>query len=102
VEIDIQEGTMTEAEARTKRCPILRIITIDRPEEVTFTRFPNCIASDCMMWRLSYAESDDGFCGLGGGTGAVFGQPPLTTSPITPPLPPSSPQVNPLRPSRRQ
>jgi hypothetical protein len=104
---------VNEIEARTKRCPILKVITIDRPEDVTISRFPHCIASDCMMWRVSYEVSDDGFCGLAGGTGAaVMGHPPLAAGP--PPLPPvpslppppvvsppSPPQVNPLRPGRR-
>jgi hypothetical protein len=107
---------VNEAEARTKRCPILRVVAISFAE-ITADRFPHCIASECMMWRLSYPERDDGFCGLAGGTGnASFGYPPGTTIPSPPPLPPSvspspppssppsptpsPPQVNPLR-SRR-
>lgn len=66
---------MTEAEARSKRCPIISIVNQQQGEELTANRLTCCIASDCMMWRLSYTEGDDGFCGLAG-AGGPYGYPP--------------------------
>jgi hypothetical protein len=93
---------MNETEARTKRCPILRLIPLAANQEITVNQFPRCVASDCMMWRVSYVESDDGFCGLAGGTGsASMGYPPdsLPPSSLPPPAtsPPLPPQTTPSR-----
>jgi hypothetical protein len=93
---------MHKADALTKRCPILRVITLNQTEEITRNHFPHCIGSDCMMWRVSYSSSDEGFCGLAGGTGDVpTGYPLMNTSvsPSPPPLPPLSPQSPPSPPS---
>ena len=67
---------MTENEARTKWCPMVRVIMTHRDEiwqnrsmtnrvEFIDKGFVNvcCIASDCMMWRI---DGTDGYCGLGG------------------------------------
>jgi hypothetical protein len=70
-----RKNEMTEAEARTKCCPIISIINQQRSEEFTVSRLPRCIASECMMWRLSYTRGDDGFCGLAG-AGGPYGYPP--------------------------
>ena len=67
---------MTEAEARTKRCPIIGAIVANPQAELSL-RMPFCIASNCMMWRLSYEPNDDGFCGLAG-AGGPYGYPQVT------------------------
>lgn len=75
---------MTEQEARTKWCPMVRITWYPTPApETSISGWnrdemnTNCMASDCMMWRwhLRGAMVDDkydenypleGHCGLGG------------------------------------
>jgi hypothetical protein len=66
---------MTEAQAKTKRCPVMAAINIPQGEEFSPHRVPYCIASECMMWRTSYATGDDGFCGMAG-AGGPYGYPP--------------------------
>lgn len=70
---------MTEAEAREKWCPMVRL-TADQDEwKNNRGDFPgkersfNCIASDCAMWRWvttldsgTVINTDKGYCGLGG------------------------------------
>ena len=59
---------MTEAEAKTKWCPMVRyddqMANRDEPHHSN----ANCIASACMMWRWrgSEPECDQGYCGLAG------------------------------------
>ena len=78
---------MTEEEAKTKWCPIVRIahenVVANRTDgygsnDVYKTQC--CIASECMMWRWgkiphcfvngvereNYPSSEKGYCGLGG------------------------------------
>jgi len=61
---------MTEDEARTKWCPMSRIIFDDEEGGVANLNrngtdtFGLCIASGCMMWRLVSIGSDLGYCGL--------------------------------------
>lgn len=71
---------MTEEEAKTKWCPMVRttwgnvcFAPTDQPPapgrayDFELVRKPEgalCIASDCMMWRA--IEPDYGFCGLAG------------------------------------
>lgn len=63
---------MTEAQAKTKVCPILTPRSpVDSP--------PLCVASACMMWRIAYTKGDDGFCGLAG-AGGPYGYPPPATN----------------------
>ena len=71
---------MTEDEARQKWCPFVREVICGQSERLgSYNRFEgtqagcNCIASDCMAWRLAeYELKDDGheeahgFCGLAG------------------------------------
>jgi len=67
---------MTETEAKTKWCPMVRLpAKIDDPEPGV-NRFGSCIGSACMMWRLEKTlpfETRDtpsslyeGYCGLAG------------------------------------
>ena len=74
---------MTEQEAKTKWCPMVRH-TKDQEGNFYTTNgrnssgFETCIASDCMMWRyktngqMGYDRNPDdtcltsGYCGLGG------------------------------------
>lgn len=61
---------LTEAEAKTKWCPMVRLgysefsnwnrIYQGKKIESSTT----CIASECMMWRL--LDNHKGFCGLAG------------------------------------
>ena len=90
---------MTEDEARTKLCHVsIRTLSLlpdeRRPPEGGSPghRGPvhgaNCIASDCMAWRLSHTVGDDGFCGLAGGTDKPsYGYPPGSAAPPTEPTP---------------
>lgn len=67
---------MTEDEAKTKWCPMVRITATKGYEDVDNRGQAlgdyQCIASDCMMWRLITGESglpidgERGYCGLGG------------------------------------
>lgn len=68
---------MTEAEAKTKWCPMVRPMGMYEDENAGQNRGQKgqlvegsfCIASDCMMWRESKNQKDfpgDGYCGLGG------------------------------------
>jgi len=66
---------MTEQEAKTKWCPMVRHVTTNGCNS---SGFETCIASDCMMWRyktngqMGYDRNPDdiclasGYCGLGG------------------------------------
>lgn len=70
---------MTEAEAKTKWCPMVRAgksenYSSERMHQVLL-RETNCIGSACMMWRWEYADggkhpcdksTTDGYCGLAG------------------------------------
>jgi hypothetical protein len=65
----------TEAEAKEKWCPHIRITggwhnegsMTNRCDTPTMT---DCIASECMAWRWAMAEAEGctplGYCGLGG------------------------------------
>ena len=71
---------MTEQEARTKWCPMVRITWYPTPApETSISGWnrdemnTNCMASDCMMWRWhggrrpeKQMEAARGYCGLGG------------------------------------
>jgi len=74
---------MTEQEAKTKWCPMIRSSAGIESNCATNTydesyTHPSCIASDCMMWRyktngqMGYDRNPDdiclasGYCGLGG------------------------------------
>jgi len=63
---------MTEEEAKTKWCPMVRVahattdIAVNRASEYSHTR---CLASECMMWQ--WKDKSDlqgtiprGYCGL--------------------------------------
>lgn len=71
---------MTESEAKTKWCPMVRVY-YDRNQngvidDAIFSNretTPRCIGSGCMMWRkqtgfrhAADASNDAGFCGLAG------------------------------------
>ena len=70
---------MTEAEAKTRWCPMVRVHVVGIGNWTNRGLFldgkstmPNrCIASDCMMWRFdglrsSIAQQEHGYCGLAG------------------------------------
>jgi len=69
---------MTEDEARQKWCPHVRVMSDEGSMIIaTVNRGSglqagiNCIASDCMMWRVAVKagdglKEDSGYCGLGG------------------------------------
>lgn len=68
---------MTEDEARTKWCPMARVTVKEMPANRITERY-NCIASDCMMWKVEISQYDaneinrksnarqkaTGYCGL--------------------------------------
>ena len=62
---------MTEQEAKTKWCPMIRSSAGIESNCATNTydesyTHPSCIASDCMMWRWTDSPHTKGYCGLGG------------------------------------
>jgi len=79
---------MTEEEAKTKWCPMARLVAGQETDEYGVTLVPDnqvsfnrmaytketklpagayCVASDCMMWRwYNDGGRDQGYCGLGG------------------------------------
>ena len=80
---------MTEAEAKTKWCPMVRLENVTpawhkkqaSEPGLTASYTPLCLGSDCMMWRTTYQQRLDpafpeldsvaklievGFCGLAG------------------------------------
>lgn len=68
---------MTEEEAKTKWCPMVRWYgNANQYEDVFDNRGYNCtcVASGCMMWRWNYKKEEnrdlykdhDGYCGLAG------------------------------------
>lgn len=76
---------MTEEEARTKWCPMARVVgsvdmhdgppiggnRVGHPWRLSpFEEQCRCIASECMAWRsvmdMRDASSDHGYCGLAG------------------------------------
>lgn len=72
---------MTEQEAKTKWCPMVRLLSEGQPGQLLSNRpnsapGGNCIGSGCMMWRIrrwdSYPDGQcppepaDGYCGLAG------------------------------------
>lgn len=75
---------MTEQEARTKWCPMTRVLSTNWKHGCGFNRITDdtakiqgpatgsfCLASDCMMWRWKEKSSPNdpnrrGHCGLGG------------------------------------
>lgn len=75
---------MTEDEAKQKWCPMARFhvtpdghvfhnmpVTDDNPSCAADDESGKCIASDCMMWRISTKaggglKDDHGYCGLAG------------------------------------
>lgn len=68
---------MTEAEARTKWCPMFRRAGGNGNADADGGRRSNCIASGCAMWRwaarltethTSYEQSEQGYCGVAGKT----------------------------------
>ncbi len=68
---------LTEAEAKTRKCPYsfgaprYTMANPDKTEYATVELFPpNCIAGECMAWRLAHKPSangdETGFCGAFG------------------------------------
>lgn len=68
---------MTEEQARTKWCPMVRFSMSEDDNNSCNNRtlspeVRNCIAYDCMMWRTARKSSTDkpivevGYCGLAG------------------------------------
>lgn len=66
---------MTEDEAKTKWCPMVRSSDTDQTVDNAYISdrnpsYSRCIGSDCMMWRwkldVRFAETSktDGYCGL--------------------------------------
>jgi len=71
---------MTEEEAKTKWCPHIQVTSAQSMNDVEYgdnrgggDENHNCIASDCMMWRLDEARDENmvlvpcdtgGHCGL--------------------------------------
>lgn len=73
---------MTEAEAKTKWCPMVRTglnagMAVNHHVSGDVHDETRCIASGCMMWRYSTPNTiadhnkKDGFCGLPAGVGYV-------------------------------
>ena len=69
---------MTEEEAKTKWCPMVRTV-LDAANYASGNHFEGgqfkerttCKGSECMMWRLQHNEDDgfeptNGYCGLAG------------------------------------
>lgn len=72
---------MTEAEAKTKWCPMARVLVSDSAGTGTANRLPlmqcgpngeyrpdtsaNCLGSACMVWCSGHAAGT-GYCGLAG------------------------------------
>lgn len=68
---------MTEKDAKTKWCPMVRSGVTFRQganrwiESDGTHRIAQCLGSACMMWRWVHDERiDDGYCGLGERLGA--------------------------------
>ncbi len=67
---------MTEDDAKTKWCPMVRQSFDGVAINVTDSEFPPCIGSACMMWREksvwvedhlgNFGEQSGGYCGLAG------------------------------------
>jgi hypothetical protein len=65
---------MTEDQAKTKWCPMVRAGNLAGCNRADAT--DKCIGSDCMMWRMKYVEQQDErnvsvlmpdyYCGLAG------------------------------------
>ena len=66
---------MTEDEAKTKWCPMVRSSDLEKDVDNCYIKdrnptYSRCIGSDCMMWRweldVRFAEMSktDGHCGL--------------------------------------
>lgn len=66
---------MTEAEAKTKWCPMVRVFDGWRTNrEEVYVNGTHCIGSDCMMWRWRVGDNSTpipkhfpeagGYCGL--------------------------------------
>jgi len=76
---------MTEDEAKTKWCPMVRSSDLEKDVDNCYIKdrnptYSRCIASDCMMWRLSARHYLDdvppkspiqGYCGLAGTAGTA-------------------------------
>jgi hypothetical protein len=60
---------MTEAEAATKWCPMVRLLPGTPPESNLPSGVTTCIGSECMAWRWKSGSQDDGYCGLCLGAG---------------------------------
>lgn len=63
---------MTEEEAKKKWCPMVRFSPLNRDDNTYYSTTTregggNCIGSDCMMWKRTYENTTNGYCGLGGG-----------------------------------
>ena len=72
---------MTEEEAKTKWCPMVRVVYGIGDNRGLFESTTTCIASDCMMWRnntidvmvttpedaeIAREHLEGGYCGLSG------------------------------------
>ena len=58
---------MTEEEARTKWCPMVRSVGgVNRGYNGKSMADTLCLASDCMMWRWRNSDLKHGDCGLVG------------------------------------
>ena len=61
---------MTEEEAKTKWCPMVRIDGSNMSMNIDDGKadlLPTCVGSDCMMWRpLRGKFGYSGYCGLAG------------------------------------
>ena len=68
---------MTEEEAKTKWCPMARTVYMEgtnasnanRDEDGCATHADMCLASGCMMWRVTSLVTRRGYCGLAGSVG---------------------------------
>lgn len=56
-------GMMTEAEAKTKICPIMSV-RADGPL--------SCVGDGCMAWRWQHGVPEGGYCGLVGNPDPMY------------------------------
>jgi hypothetical protein len=59
---------VTEAEAATKWCPMVRFHLTNNATDPPVTNLPNsgttCIGGQCMVWRWTSGSFEQGGCGL--------------------------------------